>query len=252
MRAVNKSMMCSVGVWWYILHPINIFTNCDDTPRKDDKPRKLASVCDKYNSLFYRLQSKRRISLCSDEVGCIFEGMGRKAVCKESTALERPVGSLPVKPENHIKSENNENVTLETPEKPEKYSLVLENERAGSDSPVLAIEILMKESFTSSVADSIVNAHEAAHQVSKALVIEVLQNKENVNKLGILMRNCFAYETVRAPVRDLAYFYLHTNDSMENILWQLQWQRGYWFQGGGKVSSKFSLKTGLGECMRVC
>eukprot|EP00602_Paraphysomonas_sp_CaronLab_P010487 CAMPEP_0185027264 /NCGR_PEP_ID=MMETSP1103-20130426/12087_1 /TAXON_ID=36769 /ORGANISM="Paraphysomonas bandaiensis, Strain Caron Lab Isolate" /LENGTH=272 /DNA_ID=CAMNT_0027561167 /DNA_START=263 /DNA_END=1081 /DNA_ORIENTATION=- len=126
----------------------------------------------------------------------------------------------------------------ETEGEKKKYALLLEDD---SKSPVVAIEVMMKESITSSVADSIVKSHEAAHQVSKALIIELLQNEENVHTLGIILRNCFSSEPVLGPVRWLSYYYLHTDATLENILWQLEWQRSWFFRGPGKVYTEAEL-----------
>jgi hypothetical protein len=77
--------------------------------------------------------------------------------------------------------------------------------------------------------------------VAKELVIEVrvmlktILYEGTVNELGSLLGMCFAYPTVQAPIRSLAYFYLHTDNTMDNILWQLEWQRHYFFSGDGKV-----------------
>lgn len=104
------------------------------------------------------------------------------------------------------------------------------------------IEILMKQQFASSVADQIVNSHQAARKVAKELVIEVLQSEGTVNELGSLLGMCFAYPTVQAPIRSLAYFYLHTDNTMDNILWQLEWQRHYFFGGDGKEWTETKIK----------
>ena len=67
------------------------------------------------------------------------------------------------------------------------------------------------------------------------LPAQVLQSKGTVNQLGALLGMCFSYSTVQAPIRSLAYCYLHTDATMDSILWQLEWQRNYFFSGEGKV-----------------
>jgi hypothetical protein len=95
--------------------------------------------------------------------------------------------------------------------------------------------LLMKDSVASSVADSIFNAHDAAHEVAKELVIEVLQNKDNLKNLDILLRKVLIEESVLSPTRDLVYYYLHSDVIMRNILWLLSRQRQFYFRGAGKV-----------------
>ena len=101
---------------------------------------------------------------------------------------------------------------------------------------VVAIEDLMKESFTSSVADSIEKSYEVAHEVAKTLVLDVLEDSSNIQNVGTILSHIFVDETVLSSTRALTYFYLQTNDSMKNIFWQLNWLRFYYCRGGGKVS----------------
>lgn len=101
---------------------------------------------------------------------------------------------------------------------------------------VVAIEDLMKESFTSSVADSIEKSYEVAHEVAKTLVLDVLEDSSNIQHVGTILSHIFVDETVLSSTRALTYFYLQTNDSMKNIFWQLHWLRFYYCRGGGKVS----------------
>ena len=113
-----------------------------------------------------------------------------------------------------------------------EYSLLLSQE---SNSPAVAIEILMKKQITSSVADSIIESHEAMHEVSKELVIDVLNDQDNVGKLATVLGNVFQDESVLAPIRSFAYYYLHVEPTMINIDWLLHQQMRYFFREHGKV-----------------
>jgi hypothetical protein len=66
-----------------------------------------------------------------------------------------------------------------------------------------------------------------------------------VNELGTLLGMCFSYPTVQCPVRAWAYYYLHTETTMSNILWQLEWQRKYFFSGDAKVKPRLCSCAGV-------
>lgn len=168
------------------------------------------SQCDQYNSLLYKFRGNERSNSCEKEKGCTFVGVGWNGMCSTKKAAK----SAAVDPDNIV------------------YSLLLSQE---TNTPAVSIEILMKKTLTSSVADSIVEAHDAAHQVSKELVIEVLDDPDNVAKLAIALGNIFSNEAVLRPVRDFSYFHLHTQGTMQNIIWLLHEQMKYFFKENGKV-----------------
>jgi hypothetical protein len=181
---------------------------------------KTTDQCHEYNSLYYRisgLESNEREKKCNRQIGCYFEGIGWNGQCK----------TLAVKGKNQKLS-----LSSSTPDR--IYSLLVTNEK--NSDVVVAIEGIVKESITSSVADSIEQSHEAAHEVAKELVIQVLQNTDNVQNVGIFLERIFSDESVLESTRSLSYFHLHTSSTLRNILYQLNWLRFYYCRGGGKVS----------------
>jgi hypothetical protein len=169
------------------------------------------NVCNEFNSMYWKMNPKFREKKCIERRGCSFHtGDGKCLPNNQTLNQDIEISSA----SNKIKS------------------LVVKRD---SGDIVVAIEGLMKESFTSSLADSIERSHEAAHEVAKALVLDVLHDSSNIQHVGTILSHIFADETVLSSTRALAYFYLHTSESMSNILWQLSWLRFYYCRGGGKV-----------------
>jgi hypothetical protein len=177
--------------------------------KKDSKDN-----CSEFNTIYWKMNPKLREQSCNETKGCSYSS--ENGVCLQ----------------NNQKQITRDIDIISTPNKIK--SLVVKRD---SGDIVVAIEGLMKESFTSSLADSIEKSHEAAHEVAKALVLDVLHDCSNIQHVGTILSHIFTDETVLSSTRALAYFYLHTNVSIGNILWQLNWLRFYYCRGGGKVSS---------------
>lgn len=184
--------------------------SCEDGKRSPNP-------CEQFNTVYYKMDRNNRANSCMKEKGCKFIGAGWKGSC------------VPV-----------HTVTAKRPDDNEmrEYSLLLSQE---SNSPAVAIEILMKKQITSSVADSIIESHEAMHEVSKELVIDVLNDQDNVGKLATVLGNVFQDESVLAPIRSFAYYYLHVEPTMINIDWLLHQQMRYFFREHGKTDTEYQL-----------
>jgi hypothetical protein len=169
------------------------------------------NACQEFNTFYWKMRGGDRPAACMQDIGCKFVGSGRNGTC------------VPVHTLNSKRASNADS---------RAYSLRVSQD---SKSPAGAIEILMKEKITSSVADSIIESHDAAHEVSKELVIEVLNDKDNVSKLATALGNAFGDEAILRPIRDFTYFYLHTDDTLRNINWLLHGQMKYFFKEHGKV-----------------
>lgn len=175
-------------------------------------PNNSKNTCEDYNSIYRKMRGGDRHAACMAVKGCKFVGKGWNGSCV-------PVHTLTSKRSSNVDSSR-------------AYSLLLSQE---SNTSAGAIEILMKEKITSSVADTIIESHDAAHEVSKELVIEVLNDKDNVSKMATALSNAFGNEDVLSPIRDFTYYYLHTDDTIRNINWLLHGQMRYFFKGHGKV-----------------
>jgi hypothetical protein len=173
------------------------------------------SSCVDYNAIYWKINQKSRERKCEAMAGCVFEGIGWQGRCQK-VSNQSDKRHQPPRPStsNQI------------------YSLLVKKD---SEDVVVAIEGLMKESFTSSVADSIEKSHEVAHEVAKAIVLDVFHDTDNIQHLGTLLGRIFADDSVLSSTRALAYFYLHIDPTMTSLLWQLNWLRFYYCRGGGKV-----------------
>jgi len=252
-KLLNRSVTpIIIGFGYISIHSTNSQTNCESKRKTKSETR-----CEAYNSFFNIFFEKRREELCLNEPGCLFRGKGITGTCypKYKAVTSRDHGKLSnYSGISQLPSSTSSTTSTAMPSSLSPITKTPEPTPTPSSSvpfPITGelkleedsqIEILMKQQFTSSVADQIVNSHEAARKVAKDLVIEVLQNEGTVNQLGSLLGMCFEYPTVQAPIRSLAYFYLHTDTTMSNILWQLEWQRHYFFSGEGKDWTEMKLK----------
>jgi hypothetical protein len=99
----------------------------------------------------------------------------------------------------------------------------------GDDSEISApLKVFVYETLTSSAVDSIRDSQQLANELAKSLVIEVLDKKENIGKLGELLEYTFASDTVLSPTRELIYWSLKLDSTSSNIKWNCQWHRNYW------------------------
>lgn len=188
---------------------------CSYVSFNNDSSDDNTSRCQDFNSIYWKMRYNRKESC--QQAGCDFEGNKWFGKCKS------------------LNVSHDARMNLKAPNSGPNpiYSLLVTKD--SSEDVIIAIEGLMKDKFTSTVADSIEKSHEAAHEVAKALVLDVLRETSNIEHVGTILSHIFADETVLKSTRALAYFYLHTDETMDSISYQLNRLRFYYCRGGGKV-----------------
>lgn len=109
--------------------------------------------------------------------------------------------------------------------------IIIENIYKGE--PGFSIEVLMKKQFTSSVADNLDRSQQVSRELARELVLEFLQAGEAINRLDALP-TLTSYAVVQLPIRSNCYVFVQTDIVLKSILWLLDIQRVFYFDGEGK------------------
>lgn len=93
------------------------------------------------------------------------------------------------------------------------------------------LQMILHESIATSAVMSLRESREIANDFAKILVIDILNNPESTNNLGSLLGSLFQYESVRFPTRDLIYWSLTLDPTLEATYNLGHDQSTYWFVG---------------------
>ena len=100
------------------------------------------------------------------------------------------------------------------------------------------LQMILHESIATSAVVSLRESREIAHDFAKILVIDILNNPESTNNLGSLLGSLFEYESVRFPTRDLIYWSLTLDPTLEATYALGNEQVAYWCIGEGNPYTK--------------
>jgi len=175
--------------------------------------------CEKYNTIWQRLQWAERRNRCNSELGCVF--LGRRLT---GTCCVRDLDA-------HIPSR----AIVENPPSDEKniafYAELVSDFSNGKD--FLPIQVLVKESIKFSAVESLRDSHLIANQLAKNLVIDVFKHPDSINKLGQILQYMFNYDGVLQPTRNLVYWSLGLDVTIQNTNELIKSQRNYYLDGAG-------------------
>ena len=104
------------------------------------------------------------------------------------------------------------------------------------------LQMILHESIATSAVVSLRESRQIAHDFAKILVIDILNNPESTNNLGSLLDSLFEYESVRFPTRDLIYWSLTLDPTLEATYSLGNIQTAYWLHGDGAPYTKSLLQ----------
>ena len=119
------------------------------------------------------------------------------------------------------------------------YAELSDSSSGNRDIPV---QILVKETLTSTALDALEDSEEVVKAISKSLVMDILKDSETPGQLGTLLSYIFTSETVLSPTRELIYWSLFLPPTMKNITLFSKSQRDY-FLNNDISKYKLALKT---------
>lgn len=100
------------------------------------------------------------------------------------------------------------------------------------------LQMILHQSIATSAVMSLRESREIANDFAKILVIDILNNPESTNYLGSLLGSLFLYESVRLPTRDLIYWSLQLDPTVEATTHLGRTQTTYWFADEGASYTK--------------
>lgn len=200
--------------------------------------------CEQYNSLVQRLSWAERDKRCSREPHCEFRGWRLTGECIHSSnkAVE-PVVRVPTEADTIIQtleSADAQQLPLDQQqifepaqkEPPQNFNLsTLENfaQRELQD-----FKDKINEQIKSEVKGQIRESQQAANDLAKSMIQDILAQSETKAQFGIFLQSLFAYESVRRPTRELIYWSLQRPDVVRSTCQLASNQVKYWLRNDGK------------------
>ena len=215
------------------------------------------SPCSLYNSMEHRISWAERRNRCNSEKGCKFLGRRFTGSCVRSLDSvgvgieDTAAGSLTSLPilQSEVQLQNsshsgNSRINIDTAE--EVLGNQIEVAGSNDDDAKTQLRVLVQETFTSSAVDSIRDSQLLANELAKRLLIEVLQRKENRGKFGELLQYMFISNTVLSPTRELIYWSLTLDNTVDDIAQNVKLHRDFWLRSAERqATTKRSLERRL-------
>lgn len=207
-----------------------------------DSAKSAGPDCEFYNSFQQRFAWAERRNRCNAESGCNFRGrrftgsceLESKAkansnlVCHPDAAASNAVINFEVL--HKLETDTSTKGASSGGDLQTKAVNKVEVEIVGSGDMGFAppLHILINETLTSSAVDSIRDSRQLANELAKSLLIEVLERKENRGKFGELLLYLFVSDTVLSPTRHTIYWTLTLDNTIKNIVSNVEIHRDYW------------------------
>lgn len=180
------------------------------------------SVCSQYNTPWQRMQWAQRRRRCNEESGCVFLGKAFTGVCSQ-----RDSSVIPMQQQRRASTATTQQPLAEESSEP-GASLVKLYVEIKNDKSAEPIKILMKESIASSAVDSLRDSHELAHELSKSMILNYLNDPETVNVVLGLTKSYLEDKGTRAYLGDYLASYLMTDQVKSFYKYQLNITRDYY------------------------
>jgi hypothetical protein len=207
-----------------------------------DNAKNAGPDCEFYNSFQQRFAWAERRNRCNAESGCNFRGRRftgsceletkSKSNCNVANQLDAAASNVELNTEvlNKLETDTSTKGANSGGDLQTKSVSKVEVEIVGSGDMGFAppLHILINETLTSSAVDSIRDSRQLANELAKSLLIEVLERKENRGKFGELLLYLFVSDTVLSPTRHTIYWTLTLENTIKNIVTNVEIHRDYW------------------------
>jgi hypothetical protein len=112
------------------------------------------------------------------------------------------------------------------------YAELISDKGLPSDIP--PIRVLINEQIASSAIDSIKDSQRIAHELSKSILLDYLDDEVSINQFGEFLKTIFGYESLQFSTRDLIYWSLSFPEVHKSIYSMTQYQTNEYFKSFGK------------------
>lgn len=92
------------------------------------------------------------------------------------------------------------------------YAELISDKALPSELP--SIKVFFNDQITSTAVDSLHDSEAVAQQLSKSLLLELLQDKKAISQFGIFLNHIFQFESLLLPTRSLIYWSLHLDPTV--------------------------------------
>jgi hypothetical protein len=192
------------------------------TSDDENHQNRLHNPCEKYNSFWNRLQWAERRRRCSKEAGCVLIGRNMTGVCT-------PVDIAAISTVEKEKENSDSHSRF--------VKLYVEIAGQKSSEP---IKVLLKESITNSAVDSLRDSEEVAKELSKTMIVNYLNNRENVSTIiKVISDIAQSPLSIDYSVITIAGL-IDTVNSYRGSLWYVKLTKDYYIHdlGNGRTETK--------------
>jgi hypothetical protein len=197
-----------------------------------DNAKNAGPDCEFYNSFQQRFAWAERRNRCNAESGCNFRGRRftgsceletkSKSNCNVANQLDAAASNVELNTEvlNKLETDTSTKGANSGGDLQTKSVSKVEVEIVGSGDMGFAppLHILINETLTSSAVDSIRDSRQLANELAKSLLIEVLER----------LLYLFVSDTVLSPTRHTIYWTLTLENTIKNIVTNVEIHRDYW------------------------
>lgn len=114
------------------------------------------------------------------------------------------------------------------------YAEIIPSPGQSLPSAVPPIKVIINQHVANTAIDSIQDSQQAANQLAKELVINLLTSPTIPNQFGTFLNNTFAYEQILHPTRDLLYWSLRFPHVHEHLYTQSRTGLNWWLANYGQ------------------
>jgi hypothetical protein len=166
------------------------------------------------------MQWAGRRKRCNDESDCVFLGKAFTGHCSQRDAS---IPTIQPRPSPQSTGETSAEGISEPGASLVKLYVEIKNDKSAEP-----IKILMKESIASSAVDSLRDSHELAHELSKSMILNYLNDPETVNVVMGITKAYLTDRATRSLLEDYLASYLKTDQVRSFYKYQVNITRDYY------------------------